>query len=68
MSVSGPRFPNECRHVVQAALSLTDVYALPAKPVLVGVYALPAGFLPISAGKASNIENLAERLYPLVVP
>ena len=41
------------------AVSLASVYASPAKPVLAGVYAMPAprasepGLLPISVGKAS---------------
>ena len=65
MSTSGGHAPYGRCHVVPSVVSLAGVYVSLAKPVLAGVYALPAptageaGFLPISAGKASY-RNLVE--------
>ena len=59
MSTSCAHAPYGRRHVVPSAVSIAGVYASPAKLVIAGMYALlaptvdEAGFLPISAGKAS---------------
>ena len=42
MSTSGGHAPYGRRHVLPSEVSLADVYASPAKPVLAGVCVLPA--------------------------
>ena len=57
--------PYELPHVVPSAVSLAGVYSSPAKPVLAGMYALPAptGRLSADIGRGSYSVEYRQQLH-----
>ena len=59
MSTSGGHAPFWCHHVVPSAIPLAGMYASLAKPVLAGVYVLPA----LTGQRSGLSANIGRKLF-----